>query len=180
MRLLTISGSLRAESSNSRLLRAAQALAPAGVTIVPWLGMAALPHFNPDDDVDAPPPVVADFRTEIGAADGLVISSPEYAHGVPGSLKNALDWLVSSAEIIDKPIALINASARATIAHAQLAETLRTMSTHIVAPASITISLDGRKLDVAGLLATPDIVASLRTAIDAFVAAIAARNAARG
>jgi NAD(P)H-dependent FMN reductase len=172
MRLLAISGSLRAESSNSRLLRAAQALAPAGVTIDLYDGMGALPHFNPDDDVDVPPPVVAQFRAQIGAADGLLISSPEYAHGVPGSLKNALDWLVSSAEIIDKPIALINASARAAIAHAQLAETLRTMSTNIIAPASITISLDGRKLNVPGLLATPDIVESIRTAIEALVAAI--------
>lgn len=172
MRLLAISGSLRAESSNSRLLRAAQALAPAGVMIDLYDGMGTLPHFNPDDDVDVPPPVVAQFRAQIGAADGLIISSPEYAHGVPGSLKNALDWLVSSAEIIDKPIALINASARSAIAHAQLAETLRTMSTNIVAPASITIALDGRKLDVPGLLATPDIVASIRTAIEALVAAI--------
>lgn len=177
MRLLAISGSLRAESSNSRLLRAAQTLAPEGVTIDLYGGLGTLPHFNPDDDVDTPPPIVTQFRAEIGAADGLLVSSPEYAHGVPGSLKNALDWLVSSAEIIDKPIALLNASARATFAHAQLAETLRTMSTRIIEPASITISLDGRKLDVPGLLATPDIVASLRAALDAFAEAI--RNSAR-
>lgn len=160
MNLLAISGSLRHESSNTRLLRAAAHLSP---DIHLYTNLAALPHFNPDDDVDAPPPVVAEFRREIGGADGLIISSPEYAHGVPGTLKNALDWLVSSAEIIDKPIVLINASARATFAHAQLLETLKTMSTRIVA--ATTISLDGRKLDVPELLATPDIVESLRSVI---------------
>ena len=132
LRLLAISGSLRALSSNTALLRVAAEVAPSDVTISMYDGLAALPHFNPDDDGDPPPPTVADLRERVGAADGLLICSPEYAHGVPGSLKNALDWLVRSVEFPFKPVALINASSMATHAQASLAETLRTMSADVV------------------------------------------------
>jgi NAD(P)H-dependent FMN reductase len=82
-------------------------------------GLAGLPHFNPDDDEDGGPvpPAVADLRARVIAADGWVISSPEYAHGVPGSLKNALDWLVSCPELPGKPVLLLNASAGVAASH---------------------------------------------------------------
>jgi len=114
MNILGISGSLRRDSTNSRLLRAAEALVPQGTAMRQFIALGSLPHFNPDDDTDHPPAAVVAFRAEITWADALMISSPEYAHGVPGTLKNALDWLVGSGEIINKPIALINASARAS------------------------------------------------------------------
>ena len=115
MRILAISGSLRTGSSNGTLLRAAAMIAPSGVEVVAYDGLGALPHFNPDlDDGDALPDVVSRFRKEIADADGLMISCPEYAHGVPGTMKNALDWLVGGVEITGKPVALVNASARAT------------------------------------------------------------------
>ncbi len=98
IRLLAISGSLRAVSSNTSLLKAAQLLAPETMRIELYDGLASLPHFNPDLDIEPLPPPVAELRAKIGVADGLLISSPEYARGVPGSLKNALDWLVSGAE----------------------------------------------------------------------------------
>jgi NAD(P)H-dependent FMN reductase len=110
MRILAISGSLRAASSNGAVLKAAAMLAPPDMHLVPYGGLACLPHFNPDHDIDPAPGPVLTLRREIGLADGLLIASPEYAHGVPGSLKNALDWLVSSLEFPDKPVALINAS----------------------------------------------------------------------
>jgi NAD(P)H-dependent FMN reductase len=92
MRILAISGSLRAASSNTAVLQAAIELAPPDVEIVRCDGLSELPHFNPDlDDANAPAPV-ANWRAQLKAADGVLISSPEYAHGVPGSLKNALDW----------------------------------------------------------------------------------------
>src|SRR2546430_802254 len=107
--MLGISGSLRAVSSNTSVLQAIAAVAPAGVAITVYDRLADLPPFNPDLDRegDAPPAIVLDLRARIGAADALVISSPEYAHGVPGVLKNALDWLVSSLEFPGKPVALI-------------------------------------------------------------------------
>ena len=79
-----------------------------------------------------PPPAVQDLRSKVVNADAIVICSPEYAHGVPGSLKNALDWLVSVPDVLAKPTALVNAS-RSIHAQASLAETLRTMSMHLVA-----------------------------------------------
>ena len=169
MHVLTISGSLRARSSNTELLRAAALVADPSWTFDHYDGLAALPHFNPDLDFEGatPPEAVRDLRARIAAADALLISSPEYAHGVPGALKNALDWMVSDAAMIGKPIALLNASARSTFAHPQLAETLRTMSTALTAEASVTVPLDGRKLDAAGIAADPMLARLLRAALDA-------------
>ena len=171
MKILAISGSLRAASSNTAVLRAAALLAPEDVEVALYAGLADLPHFNPDlDDLDhgiAPPPVL-DLRARIQAAGGLLISSPEYAHGVPGSLKNALDWLVGSPEIVGKPIALLNASPRATIAQASLVEILTTMSTRLIPEASIALPLLGRRLDAAAIAADPELAAPLRAAVAAF------------
>ena len=124
MRLLAISGSLRAASSNTAVLQATARLAPPGVTIELYQRLGELPHFNPDFDNEKLPVIVGEFRAEIGAADGLLISSPEYARGVPGSLKNALDWLVGSFEFPNKFVALINVSPRATHALASLTTTM--------------------------------------------------------
>src|SRR5215208_5568712 len=108
LRLLAISGSLRTASSNTTVLHALRAIAPTNVTISLYDQLGDLPYFNPDLDgeMDTPPAHVATLRAQIGQADGLLISSPEYAHGVPGVLKNALDWLVSSLDFPGKPVAL--------------------------------------------------------------------------
>ncbi|HEY5945038.1 MAG TPA: NADPH-dependent FMN reductase, partial [Kofleriaceae bacterium] len=129
MNVLAISGSLRATSSNAAIVRAAARLAPPGVLIDAYEGVAALPHFSPDLDVAPVPPAVEALRAAVGRCDALMITTPEYAHGMPGSLKNALDWLVSATEPIDKAVLLISASpSGAAHAHAQLTEVLRTMS----------------------------------------------------
>src|SRR6476469_2215660 len=131
--VLTIAGSLRGGSSNANLLRAAAKLAPKGLRLVSFDGVAALPHFNPDLDVEPAPPPVAALRAAVADAAALVISSPEYAHGVPGALKNALDWLVSGTELSSKPVLLMNASpSGGEFAQGQLAETLRTMSADVL------------------------------------------------
>ena len=173
MRILAISGSLRSRSSNTALLRAAGRLAPADVVLTLHSGLANLPYFNSDLDGDAPPAEVAGFRAEVRTADAIVISSPEYAHGVPGVLKNALDWLVGSTDIIGKPVALINASSRATLAHASLADTLSTIGARIVPEASITVPLTGRKLDEDGMVIDPETSEALREAIGALAEAAA-------
>ena len=133
MKLLAIAGSIRATSSNAALVRAAARLVPPGVTVEVYDGVAQLPHFSPDLDVDPLPAAVAALRTALGGCAGLVIATPEYAHGMPGSLKNALDWLVSATEPIDMPVLLISASpGGAAHAHAQFSEVLRTMSMRLV------------------------------------------------
>ncbi|MBS0410873.1 MAG: NAD(P)H-dependent oxidoreductase [Proteobacteria bacterium] len=166
MRILAICGSLRAASSNRAALEAAALLAPAGVTVSLYAGLAGLPHFNPDQD-DAPPPPAAALRAEVSAADALLISSPEYAHGVAGSMKNALDWLVGSLDFAGTPVALINASPRASLAQAQMTETLRTMAARVVDEACIDLPLMGRGLDGAGVAADPALSASLAAAVGA-------------
>lgn len=171
-RILAISGSLRAASSNTALLRAAARLAPDDVEITLYEGLGRLPPFNPDLD-GAEPPAVLDLRTRLQAADGVLFACPEYAHGVPGALKNALDWMVAGPAFVDKPVALINAAPRASHAQASLAETLSTMSAILVSEKPLIVSLAGRKLDAAGILADPEVSGALRAAIMALVRAIA-------
>lgn len=144
-------------------------------------GLGTLPHFNPDlDDEEHRPGPVREWKREIAAADALLISSPEYAHGVPGSLKNGLDWLVSGPEFPNIPVALLNASPRATHAQAALAETLRTMSGEIVEAASIAVPISGRPLTLGTALADPAIATPLRAAMTALADAIRrAREAGR-
>jgi chromate reductase, NAD(P)H dehydrogenase (quinone) len=174
MRILAISGSLRSQSSNTAVVQAAGKLAPPGMEVAIYEGLGALPHFNPDLDNDRPPAPVLALRRQIGAAQGLLISGPEYARGVAGALKNALDWLVGSAEFPEKPVALINASQRATSADAHLRLTLTTMSARLVETASITLPLLGRSLDADGIVSDGVLSDRLRTALDDFARAIAA------
>lgn len=135
MRIVAVSGSLRARSSNDALLRALAEAAPPDVTVARWDRVGELPHFNPDlDGEGAPPPaIVADLRATLRAADAVVLCSPEYAHGVPGALKNVLDWLVSDGELVDKRVAVITGAPTAGAhAYAQLVETLHTMHWRVV------------------------------------------------
>ena len=172
IRLLTICGSLRASSSNAALLDAVGLLAPDGVEVSRCGGLASLPPFNPDSDVDPGPLPVLALREHIASADAVIVSSPEYAHGVPGALKNALDWLVSGVEIHGKPVALLNPSPRSLFAHPQLAETLRTMGALVVEEASVSLPISGRGLDAAGIAADAELAQRLRGALEALVAII--------
>lgn len=164
MKILALSGSLRTASINSALLRAAARLAPPAVTVNVCDGLGELPLFNPDLEASAPG-AVATFRSHVASADALLIASPEYAHGVTGTIKNALDWLVSFEPFAFKPVALLNASPRAHHADAALREILRTMSAAIVEPASIAIPLLGAKLDEAGMVSDPAIVAAIQASL---------------
>lgn len=175
--ILAISGSLRRASLNAALLRAARQLAPAGMAIELYDGLGALPHFNVDLE-DAEPGAVTDLRRRVRAADGLLIASPEYAHGVSGVMKNALDWLVSGEEFVYKPVALLNASPRATHAYAALLETVTVMSAYVVADASITVPVLGTKADANEFAVRPQIAQPLRTALAAFATVIRERRAA--
>jgi chromate reductase len=178
VRGLAISGSLRRASSNSALIGAAARLAPPALEMSIYLGLAGIPPFNPALDGDRAPEAVARFRAALLSCEAVLISSPEYAHGVPGVLKNALDWVVGSGELVNKPIALINASGRATHARASLAETLAVMSAQVIVDASITVPLDGRRLDASGIVADAKLSTTLRSAIEALAAA--ARGAQGG
>lgn len=118
-RLLLVSGSTRAGSTNTAALRTLRALAAPPVTVLLYDEMADLPSFNPDDDHDPLPPAVARLRQQITAADAVVFCTPEYAGGLPGSFKNLLDWTVGGGEIYRKPVAWINVAAEGRGAGAQ-------------------------------------------------------------
>lgn len=141
--------------------------------IVLYDGLGRLPHFNPDLETEHLPDEVRALRLEIGRCDGLLICSPEYARGVAGAMKNALDWLVGSFEFPGKPVALINASPRASHSDAQLRLTLTTMSARLIEQASITLPLLGRNLDADGIVTDPDLSAQLREVLQSLAAAIA-------
>jgi chromate reductase, NAD(P)H dehydrogenase (quinone) len=170
--LLAISGSLREASTNTALLRAAMLLAPAGMTIRLYDGLARLPHFNPDLDVAPLPSTVADLREQVAVADGLLISSPEYARGVPGSLKNALDWLVSSDVFPGKPVAFLHASARGVVSQAALRLILETMSARLIDEASITVPLLGTQTDARAIVDDSTMAEKIRGALEAFASAL--------
>ena len=173
-KVLGISGSLRGASSNTALLRAAMAVLPQGIELTLFTGLAEIPAFNPDIADEAAPASVMAFRGQVAAADGVLFSSPEYAHGVPGSLKNALDWLVGSGEFVDKPVALLSAR-RAAFAYASLTETLSVMSAKIIPDACLTLGLTSNRMDEHVILANAEFSDALRAGMQAFGKAIASR-----
>jgi len=173
MKILGISGSLRTASVNAALLRAAATLTPYGVTLVVYDGLGNLPHFNPELDKEPRPLAVADFRSQLSNSAGVIISSPEYAHGIPGVLKNALDWLVASGELYEKPVALFNASPRTSYAQASLAETLTVMAARLIPEASINVSPPlGVGDDKLSVTSTTNLSTRIECALASFVRAI--------
>ncbi|PWV88311.1 NAD(P)H-dependent FMN reductase [Phyllobacterium myrsinacearum] len=168
-KLLALSGSLRAVSMNKSVLEACSQLVPAGVSVALYAGLAGLPPFNPDLDGDKPPKKIVALRKQVGAADGLIISCPEYAHGIPGSFKNMLDWLVSCVEFPGKPVLLINTSPHSERITPLLMEVLMTMSAHVITSAALTLPLKGRKLDADGIAKSAEFGTPLRAGLASFV-----------
>lgn len=174
MHLLAVSGSLRAASTNTALARAALALAPDGVRVSLFEGLDALPHFSPDGDAasEAVPQAVKDWRGAVGSADAVLFVTPEYAYGIPGSLKNALDWLVTSGELWRKPAAAVSASPSALggeKAHAALCLTLSALEAALVEDAMLRVPFVSTKVAKDGTVSDP----ATRQALRASVAALA-------
>ena len=138
--ILAISGSTRQHSTNQDLINCIIHLYSNKLNIRIFNGLTELPHFNPDLDRDHPPTTVSTFRRQLREADGILICTPEYAMGVPGTLKNAIDWTVSSMELSHKPVALIVASTAGQKAHQSLMDTLRILEADIPDASSLCIS----------------------------------------
>ncbi|MDB6110513.1 MAG: NADPH-dependent reductase [Pedosphaera sp.] len=157
MQIVTLCGSLRARSLNRAVLRAYARLAPPELAFVHCEQIGALPHFNPDLDGETPPPEVSVFRGFLAKADALVLSTPEYAHGLPGSFNNALDWLVSDPGFVGKPVVILHAERGSTWALDSLREVLKTMSAKILEPASVLLPFGTIQLDEEAILAREDL-----------------------
>jgi len=179
MKVLAISGSLRAASINSALLRAAVRLAPPDMEVRLFRAAGELPLFNPDLEANLPAQVAA-LHADVTASDALLIASPEYAHGVSGTIKNVLDWLVSFEPFVDKPVAVFNASPRAHHADEALREILKTMSARIVEAASVSLPLLGAGLTDTAMAEDPTVSRIVRTALAALHRAVALRMSEQG
>ena len=175
IKILAISGSLRARSINKSILLAAKVLAPKAVEMILYEGIGSLPLFNPDHE-DAGYPPVMDLRKQLNESQGVIIASPEYAHGVTGVIKNALDWVVGSGELVGKPVALFNASSRSLYVPAALRETLKVMDTFIVDEACVTVPFIGREVTASDFAANEQTSAVLYQAVTALARSIEGRR----
>jgi chromate reductase len=149
-------------------------LMPSTVLVEHYGGIGALPHFSPDLDREdeSPPPKVAELRQAIGGAAAVVISTPEYAHGLPGSFKNALDWLVSDPAFAGKPVAILHVARGSTWALDSLREVLKTMSAQIIEAASVSLPLGSNQMDEAAILSRADLRALLVSSVEALSCAL--------
>ena len=155
MKVLALSGSLRVNSYNTAIVKALQKL---NLNVEIYEDLGKLPLFNPDLDIhtleeDDSPKSVVEFRAKVREADVFLISTPEYAHQISGVLKNALDWLVSSDAIVDKPTVVISASTSAMggdKAHAQLMALLKVISGNVLEDASLIVARVNKKIDDEG------------------------------
>ena len=172
--ILLLSGSTRSGSSNEAVLRTAHEVAPAQVRTVRYEGLAALPHFNPDDDADPLPAPVAELRAAIGAAAAVLICTPEYAGTLPGSFKNLLDWTIGGTETGGKPMAWINSAApgRGLGAEATLRAVLEYAGADIVDTACAKVPVHREMIGDDGSIADQQVRAQLsevvRTLVDSF------------
>lgn len=166
--VLGISGSLREKSLNTAVVETAAELCTAPLRMEIYRGIGQLPFFNSDVELSGPPDSVLDFRTRIAEADAVLFSCPEYAHGMTGVLKNALEWIVGGGELIDKPTAVVTASPSMTggdRAQAWLTETLEVMGAQIL-PERLPIACASAKIS-GGRLIDPEAVGQLREVLDA-------------
>jgi NAD(P)H-dependent FMN reductase len=159
VRILAVSGSLQAGSANTALLRVARERAAAGVEVLLFERLADTPPFSPD--IDPAPAAVDEWRGLVSSSDALLIATPEYAHGLPGALKNALDWLVGSGDLYGKRVAILSAephAARAVHARADLGRTLRAQGADVLSSETVAVptGLRGHEADDPGVVAGVD------------------------
>ncbi|MES1217771.1 MAG: NADPH-dependent FMN reductase [Bacteroidota bacterium] len=169
IKITGISGSLRENSSNTNILMQMASKIADDVDFSIYNGIGQLPHFSPEVDGENVPLAVKNFRDEIRASDGIIICTPEYAFGVPGSLKNALDWTVSSGEFVNKPLALITASLSGEKGHAALMHTLTALSTDTPEERALLIPFIRTKLDEKGFIKTPELLQSLQHIVNSLI-----------
>lgn len=177
VRLVGVCGSLRDGSLNAAVVAtAAELCAEDGVVLERYRGIGALPFFNPDVETAGPPPAAEEWRAALAAADGVLVASPEYAHGTSGVLKNALEWVVGGGELTDKPVLVVTASPSMTggdRAQAWVTETLQVMGARVL-PEALAIPQASAKID-GGRVTDPPTRRALRSALTALTTAASGR-----
>ena len=168
-KILAIPGSLRNGSTNHNILKYLGTLIPADVDYTIYTDLSGIPPFDPGLDNDNPPESVINLRQLLSRANGIIICTPEYAFGVPGQLKNMLDWLVSSSTLVDKPVALITASLGGEHAHASLFLTLGALSANVDLDATLLIQFIRSKMDEEGNLTDKETISYLNIVLNEFL-----------
>lgn len=177
LKIFGISGSLRATSSNNILMKIVAAMMPENVDFKIYEDLASLPHFN---DSAIIPPAVEDFHALLKESDAVFICTPEYAFGVPGSLKNALDWTVGTGDFVNKPVALVTASSVGDKGHASLLHTLTAISADMVEGGTLLVSFIRSKLNDKGEISDAPTFQALQNVVDKLVKSVAASKEATG
>ena len=183
MKILGITGSLRRESWNGNLLRAAAEQLPEDVEFVAFDGLKAVPPYDADDDVEPAPAAAQALRDAIADADGVLFATPEYNASVPGQLKNAIDWASrprGAAVLLNKPVAVVGASTGvfgAVWAQAELRKVLATAGARVV-EGDVAAGQAPQKFDADGYLLDDQLCDQLAEVVDELVAAVEARATA--
>lgn len=172
IKILAVCGSTRKTSSNLSLIKAITDLTSEVFHITIFEKLSELPHFNPDLDNEKGLEEVANFRRQLREADGVLICTPEYAVGVPGTLKNAIDWTVSTMEFSKKPVALITASLSGEKAHESLLGTLLILEAQITSESNFVISFVQTKVDRSGTITDQETLQKVKNLVQSLTQVI--------
>ncbi|MGE5689728.1 MAG: NADPH-dependent FMN reductase [Pseudomonadota bacterium] len=181
MKVLGVSGSLRTDSHNTRLLREAAELLGAHVEFELFDGLKAVPPYDEDDDVDDAPAGAARFRAALAGADAVLFATPEYNSSVPGQLKNALDWAsrpLATNPLRNVPVAVMGASNGmfgAVWAQAELRKVLAAIGARVVGD-ELPVGRAQMRLDEHGTLLDAELEERVRELVDELEGAVAART----
>jgi len=165
IKILAVPGSLRSNSSSHRVISVIANMIPDNIDFIIYSDLGNLPHFNDEENYD----IVHEWRRLIKGADGVLICTPEYAFGVPGSLKNALDWTVSSGEFYNKPVALITASSAGDKAHASLLQTLTALTAKVTEEVTLLIPFIRSKFNEKGEMIDPSTLSEIKRVINGLI-----------
>ena len=183
MKVLGVSGSLRADSHNTAILRGARDLMPTGVELELWNGLRDIPPYDEDDDTEPASPAVAALRAALAGADAVLFSTPEYNSSIPGQLKNALDWAsrpIATSVLRNKPVAVVGASTGAfgaVWAQAELRKVLGAIGARVV-EGEVAVGHAPQKLTADGTLIDANLREEFAEVVDELVEAVRARTAA--
>lgn len=167
--ILAICGSTRQNSINHSLINSIAHLSAKDINIILYNRIGSLPQFNPDDDDEQVDNEVKEFRRQLDHADGILICTPEYAHGVPGALKNAIDWTVSSSNFAQKPTALITASTDGNYGHTALLETLKAIDAKGVEDLQLVIGFAKTKIGLEGKIKDDETLVKVSILLAGFI-----------
>jgi NAD(P)H-dependent FMN reductase len=169
IKILAISGSLRPNSSNSKIIQYIAGIVPENTAYTIYNELASIPAF---DDAEAIPATVIAWRRSLQNADAVLICTPEYAFGIPGALKNAIDWTVSSGELVNKPLALITAATGGDKAHAAFLQIFTALSANIAVNGALLIPFIKTRLDVNGNIVDEKIRLGIQQLLIGLIAAV--------